>query len=347
MAPSRGSFDVTDGRFIHEVNPSSALSILNNGNTCPGQLAIYVHGIWANREQAVEQTQRVFLSLQKSGYNIPLIGFSWDSDTPFSLDDLFISQNGWNMAKDIANYNGHILGKFIVDFKKACPNDKVRIIAHSLGARVTLSALQWIDDNYNDGINNNNNTSKMISSVHLLGAAVNNEQVSKNYADCLNFGPSSFPCSGNAIEKVVGQFYNLFDPEDNMLASERIPNISCLWCDDIIIQSPYQYSENNNPLGAYGIESIQNIPSNYHEYNVLSKIIKDDDSDKIDGCDIVVNIHYFWFTSHTINNYCTIAKQGDNHMGYMGYRISSDQQIPVYNSAAIGSVVTDWRNELH
>ena len=136
----------------------------------------------------------------------------------------------------------------------------------------------------------------------------------------------------------------MYDPEDNMLASERIPNVFCLICDDITIPSPYQNSENHDPLGAYGNESVQDTPSNYHEYNVLSKIINDDDSDKIDGCDIVVNIHYFIYT---FNNYCTITKQGDNHMGYMGYRISSNQQIPVYNSAAIGSVVTDWRNELH
>lgn len=88
MASSRGSFNTTDGSIIHQVNPPSALSILDNGSTCPGQLAIYVHGIWANKNQAIEQTQRVFLSLQKSRYNIPLIGFSWDSDTPFSPVDL-------------------------------------------------------------------------------------------------------------------------------------------------------------------------------------------------------------------------------------------------------------------
>jgi hypothetical protein len=96
MTPSRESFNTSDGSFIHQVNPPSALSILDDSNNCPPghQLVIYVHGIWANKNQAIEQTQRVFLSLQKSGYNIPLIGFSWDSNTPLSLSDLSISQRG-------------------------------------------------------------------------------------------------------------------------------------------------------------------------------------------------------------------------------------------------------------
>jgi hypothetical protein len=55
----------------------------------------------------------------------------------------------------------------------------------------------------------------------------------------------------------------------------------------------------------------------------LNQIINDDDADKSNQCDIVADIHYF---GYTFKNYCTITKQGDNHMGYMGYRISSDQQ---------------------
>ena len=72
------------------------------------------------------------------------------------------------------NENGPILGKFISDYKTECPEDKIRIIAHSLRSRVTLSALQWIHDNINE--QNDNNTSKGITSVHLMGAAVNNDQ---------------------------------------------------------------------------------------------------------------------------------------------------------------------------
>ena len=145
IASTRGSFDVIYGHVTHQSNLPSALSILNINN-CPGELAIYVHGIWANKQQAEEQTDRVFLSLQKSGSNIPVIGFSWDSNTK-------IDETGWDIAKFIANQNGPKLAKFIVDFKDKCSNDDLRIIAHSMGSRVTLSANQSLyDSNPHDTI---------------------------------------------------------------------------------------------------------------------------------------------------------------------------------------------------
>jgi hypothetical protein len=87
IASTRESFDLKTGKPIQLLDLPSALSILKI-NKCPGQLAIYVHGVWASGQESKEQTDRVHLSLQKSGYPIPLIGFSWDSNTTFSLDDL-------------------------------------------------------------------------------------------------------------------------------------------------------------------------------------------------------------------------------------------------------------------
>ena len=250
IANTRGSFNTTNGNINHQVDLPSALSILHSSN-CPDQLAIYVHGVWASEKQAKEQTDRVSLSLQKSGYHIPVIGFSWDSNTPFSLDNTNLSQHGWNIAKKIANENGPILAKFIVDFKNKCPNGKVRIIAHSLGSRVTLSAIQGL---YNNNNAINNNTSKIITSVHLLGAAINHEQISKNQNDCKLDKPS-LPCSGVAIESEVGHFYNLYNPEDNMLADQSVD--FCLVDCKVTYISPYHYSENNtDALGAKGKESV-------------------------------------------------------------------------------------------
>ena len=82
IASTRGSFDTSNGNETQQVELPSVLSILNI-NDCPGELAIYVHGIWANDLQAEEQSDRVSLSLNASGYSIPLIGFSWDSNTAF------------------------------------------------------------------------------------------------------------------------------------------------------------------------------------------------------------------------------------------------------------------------
>jgi esterase/lipase superfamily enzyme len=59
-----------------------------------------------------------------------------------------LSQTGWRIAKQIANENGPILAKFIDSFKDECQGSKLRIIAHSLGSRVTLSAIQSLYDDY-------------------------------------------------------------------------------------------------------------------------------------------------------------------------------------------------------
>jgi hypothetical protein len=51
---------------------------------------------------------------------------------------------------------------------------------HSLGSRVTLSAIQSLYDNFR----NPTDISKKITSVHLLGAAVNDEQISLDPDEC-------------------------------------------------------------------------------------------------------------------------------------------------------------------
>jgi Alpha/beta hydrolase of unknown function (DUF900) len=269
------------------------------------------------QKDAKEQTQRVFLSLAHEGYHIPVIGFSWDSNTAFSLDNIAVSQAGWATAKKIGNSNGPLLAKFIVDFKQKCPNDKLRIIAHSLGSRVVLSAVQWLYDN-EEMKNNHTDTNKIISSIHLMGGAINNDQLSLNQDNC-RFNTPSLPCSGHAIESIVQYFYNLYDPEDNMLASEK--EIVCLFlaCETVNLFSPYQYTENHNALGAYGIINLNDIPRNYVEHNVLPQVIYDIDANKDKKCDITVDLYF--------GNYCTITKAGDNHNGYMGFRSSSNPRI--------------------
>jgi len=325
-ASTRGSFDTTNGNETQQVELPSVLSILNIKD-CPGELAIYVHGIWASDLQAEEQSDRVSLSLRDSNYGIPLIGFSWDSNTAFSLDNVTLSYHGWMIAKKIANENGPILGKFISDYKTECPEDKIRIIAHSLGSRVTLSALQWIHENIKD--QNNNNVSREITSVHLMGAAVNNDQISTNPNDCISYTPY-LPCSGVAIQSEVGYFSNLFNPEDNTLAGEINP--FCWICG--LVKSPYELSEGHNALGAYGAASTIGVPSNFDETDVSNLIIVDTDSNKDGECDIL----------YPVTHICTISKNGDNYMGYIGYRDDIDRQT-VYDSGAIKQIVNDWQSE--
>jgi esterase/lipase superfamily enzyme len=115
---------------------------------CPGEIVTYVHGVWSNGTSAQEQAERVALSIDATNnYETLLVGFSWDSDTE-------VSPVGWRIAKIIANGNGPLLAKFISDYKHHCPDDKIRVASHSLGARVVLSALQTLAENTTT--NNNN-----------------------------------------------------------------------------------------------------------------------------------------------------------------------------------------------
>ena len=158
---------------------------------------------WEKCDEIVkERVNRVKLSLEKDNYSGPLVGFIWPSDT------------AWFGAKFIATANGPKLANLIFELKRY-PQTEIRVIAHSLGARVTLSVLDsllknqaWSDRNFK------------ISSVHLVGAAVDNEEVSTRPEDILIDETNwSSPKSdyGQAIGEEVIKFSNLFSSKDNML----------------------------------------------------------------------------------------------------------------------------------
>ena len=176
---------------------------------------IYSHGVWTARdeddemnrgmfENAIEVADRVRLSLNSLGYTFPVIGFSWDSDTD-------LSENGWRNAEIIAKENGPKLAQFTVDIKERCPQTTIRIIAHSLGARMVLSSL---DSLHNNQVWNNNNF--QISSVHLMGAALDDDEVSKDASDVTSLGGIK-SAYDKAIEDEVLKFYNLVNEEDDVL----------------------------------------------------------------------------------------------------------------------------------
>jgi pimeloyl-ACP methyl ester carboxylesterase len=297
---TRGHFDSMTGQENTGHSLPTAADLLRELNQrCPGEIAIYVHGVWASRQSAIEQVQRVDISLREgNNYDVPIVGFSWDSDTSLNPD-------GWEVAKVIANNNGKLLADLIVGYKGACPSDEVRLIGHSLGSRVILSALQSLHDE---------SRGKIIRSVHLMGAAVDDEQVSTNDRLCLSNIPP-LPCSGKAIESTVQtKLYNLHNPEDNML-------------------DPGWVYKDDYALGLDG--SYGSRPNNYEQYSVLYNIppISNADGDPNTDClDSYIGVwgwseHWGW---------------GDNHCGYMGFRTlpSSDPN----KDGAIEEVVIDWRN---
>ena len=143
IVSTRGQFNTTTGALVSSHNltdyeSSNVPGLI--GNSCPegNEIAIYIHGVWARPAESKEQLDRIKMSLDANGYDIPLIGFTWDSNTS-------VDQDGWGIAKLIADQNGAKLAEFISDFKNNCDLDNVRVVSHSMGARVVGKALTILD----------------------------------------------------------------------------------------------------------------------------------------------------------------------------------------------------------
>jgi hypothetical protein len=244
------------------------------------------------------------------------IGFSWDSNTP-------IPPPGWETAKIIAKKNGPKLAKFIFDLKDKCPDTDVRLIAHSMGARVVLSSLESLTNNLN--WNNNNYT---IASVHLMGAAVDDEEVSKNSNDILNDPTNNIRIKaayGNAIEKEVVRFYNLYNSDDDVLQPSDILEPAS--------SQPvyYPFYEKDTALGQKGAQLGISIPiMNYMDIPVKNEIRLIDDAAGDGICDLI----------NPDNFRCTISFVGDNHLGYVGFRYPFFSTLR--DDGAMNIVIDNW-----
>jgi hypothetical protein len=289
----------------HNTTDYTHLAIpgLDGGSKCPPEVAIFIHGVWASKSGAIEQADRTRLSLFTDHYKIPVIGYTWDSNTAFSPDDLSASEHGWKVAKKIADQNGPKLAHFLIDYLTTCKlhhqDIKIRLIGHSLAARVIFSSLLNLDKNmswHSNGFN--------ITSVDLLGAAVEEN------------APSKTSLIGQAIKNVVIKFYNLYDPRDVMLIEAYGP-----------IEGP-------NALGLRGAYSVSH-PRNYIDQDVSSykmQYQKANGTAQPDCLDDQVPFSYFG----------GIPFPTDNHCGYMGFRDPRNWNS-VRSDGAMGTVIAGWK----
>ncbi|MGH9980876.1 MAG: alpha/beta hydrolase [Nitrososphaeraceae archaeon] len=310
---------------------------------CPAEIAIFVHG-WGNNEfKAKERLDRIKMSLENNSYGNPLIGLSWDSN------------KDWGLAKNIAKNNGPKLANFIIEYVDTCKQQhkkdtNIRLISHSLGARVLLSTLDYLNTN-----STWNNNDYKIASMHLLGAAVDNEEVSKNPLDI--DGDSNIKHAyGKAIQEEVIRFYNLYNPEDNMLQPKPFKP------DNYIYEVyPSPAFENDLALGQNGKDTTiatqdQVSTPPYYELNVQNQI------PAISNADAMEDKHsLLCFSSSGI---CEFTKKGsydyglcggfiwdpicrvgigDNHGGYIGFR-NLDNVNLLEDDGAMNIVVKNWRN---
>jgi pimeloyl-ACP methyl ester carboxylesterase len=207
---------------------------------CGDEVSIYIHGWLESRESAIDKFNIVKDALGDNGYGEPVVGFHWTSNVY------------WYYAKVYADLSGERLSEFIRDLKIACEDTQLRLIGHSLGAQVILNALDHLR---NDSLWNNRGYA--ISSVHLLGAAVDDEEISTR---------SSF---GIAIQNEVDDFHNKFNPQDDMLERD------------------YRVVEQDTALGENGADGNVPWPSTYHQEDVSNEISRDWDGDGVEENDDV------------------------------------------------------------
>jgi hypothetical protein len=340
MITTRGDLNSPVGEQGYGYNDKYQFGDINQlKNECPTEIAIFVHG-WGNDEfKAKERLDRVKMSLENNNYSIPLIGLSWDSN------------KDWNEAKIIAKENGPKLANFIIDYINTCKHQhnkdtNIRLISHSIGARVLLSTL----DNLHTNPTWNSNGYK-IASVHLMGAAVDDEEVSKNPLD-IDGNSAIKHAYGKAIQDEVVRFYNLYNPEDNMLQPQPFKQ-------DGYIYQIYPYFENDLALGQSGRDATidtgdQVSTPPYYEINVQNQILSIRNADAMEDqhylycgfttCKVTLEGNYdFGLCGGFTWSYVCKVGIGDNHGGYIGFRDSNDIN-QLKNDGVINVVVKNWKN---
>ena len=238
LVSTRGHFNLDTGLLLSPGTPTSYdmtpnVPRLGSGH-CTSELVTYVHGFFEYEHDAIRNFNLARQSLAFNGYTHPVVGFTWDSNVVF---------DNWSTAKAIAEQNGPKLAQFLLDLKLACPGTTVRLVGHSLGARVILTALgslngntDWTDPGFR------------VASVHVLGAAVLNGEIATDTP----------PFFGRFVEKEACEFHNKFSPGDDWL------------------ETPFFLNESDFALGETGAHLGIRPPSNYHQEDVQLQIIPAD-----------------------------------------------------------------------
>jgi esterase/lipase superfamily enzyme len=187
------------------------------------EVIVFVHG-W-NTDDAddgdIDAAYTCELALENNSKYETNVGFSWDSE-----------KGGWYTGKEIATKNGPKLANWIASHNDR-GGDPVRLIAHSLGARVVCEALETLSAW---------DRSNAVASVSLLGGAVDDQAVATEYE------------YGSDIEYATYSFSNYYKTDDDVLN----------WA--------YSTAEFDTAVGEEGIQDSTTSPYNYQELDVTGTV---------------------------------------------------------------------------
>jgi len=159
---TRGYYDLLTGRKLknnlYYLYPPKYFAKL-----ATPEIVIMIHGLRNNKQSAVAKFIIAKKRLRQLRYNHPIIGYSYDSNTK-GAHIKKTALRALRIGQKIAEKNGKHLAQFILDFKKKNPKTKIRLMSHSLGSQIILSAIRKLSSK--------KNTKNIVESIHLFGASI-------------------------------------------------------------------------------------------------------------------------------------------------------------------------------
>jgi esterase/lipase superfamily enzyme len=193
---TRGYYDLIHGKTIKNnsyfLYPKKEFEKLIDSP----EITIMIHGLRNDNAGAIAKVVLAKNRLRYLGYAFPVIGFSYDSNTTGAHLKKYVKR-ALTTGQKIAEKNGRNLALFVQDFKSANPKTRIRLMGHSLGSQVILSAIEHLaKKKQNKG---------MIDSVYFFGASITSDvPSSKKY--------------GKLLDKVIKRkIVNYYCPTDEVL----------------------------------------------------------------------------------------------------------------------------------
>lgn len=203
VVSTRGQFDIgwdgayrRDGVGEYEYDTNGAVPGVDR--SCANDLTVFVHGYKMDEADFGGKIVQLRDGLQQRGYDGEVVGYSWDGDQPLFQ---------WWETTEIATWNGPKLAAFTQAYRNACPGGRIRYVAHSLGARVALAALESL---VQAGATN------IVDSVTLLGAAAGSKQASMEgaYGAAIEGAARSVDNFWNSGDAILDWVYGVAEWED-------------------------------------------------------------------------------------------------------------------------------------
>lgn len=189
---TRGYYDRRTGELLrpdaYSVYPPGMLGRLAGS----AEVAIVVHGMRNDSAGAASKIRIASERLKSLGYAHPVIGFSYDAD----VVGAHVRGNyprALGVARTIAEGNGPRLAAFLEDLWQKSPDTAVRVLGHSLGSEVVVSAARSMGG---DG------SGPLMASVHLFAASVTRRDVA-----------SAKGALERAVSGMVKNYYHTGDEE--------------------------------------------------------------------------------------------------------------------------------------